>query len=204
MPKSYIVKEWAYPVLLFFFLFTFLMLFLSSVGLVIFSFWQKILIFFISAGGEGLIIHRVIFSILYFLLILLFLYLLKLEFFPTFLEKLTILKTDDGNIDISQKAIWDIVERKLKEFPYVKNLKMYIVKSYEEFVLYLKVDLVGDDSDLADIEKKAYKISKGIREYIYEGTGIRIEKVNIEIERLKYEFREEEKDEPGEQRPLDE
>jgi len=191
VPRSYILKEWAYPVLLFFFLFTFLALFVSSLGFSIFSFWQKALIWFIS-GASYSQIYKIILSISYFSLFILFLYLVKLEFFPTFLENITIFKDDIGKIKISQRAIWEVVERRLSEFPYVKKLKMYITEVEKRFYLHIHVDLVGDDSDLSDIENKAYNLAKEIRRYIFEGIGIEIAEVEIVIEGLKYNFREEE------------
>ncbi len=193
MPRSYILKEWAYPVLLFFFVFTFLVLFLSSIGFPVFSFWQKLLVVFILGSGKT-IFHKVLFSILYFLFLILFLYLLKLEYFPTFLENITILKNDVGKVRVSQRAIWELVEKKLKDFPYVKSLKMYITSTQDaDLSLHLHIDLVGDDSDLSDIEKKAFIISSKIREYIYDAIGIQIKEVDVIIERIRYSFKEEEK-----------
>jgi len=193
VPRSYILKEWAYPVLLFFFVFTFLVLFLSSIGFPVFSFWQKLLVVFILGSGKT-IFHKVLFSILYFLFLILFLYLLKLEYFPTFLENITILKNDVGKVRVSQRAIWELVEKKLKDFPYVKSLKMYITSTQDaDLSLHLHIDLVGDDSDLSDIEKKAFIISSKIREYIYDAIGIQIKEVDVIIERIRYSFKEEEK-----------
>ncbi len=192
MPRSYILKEWAYPVLLFFLAFTFLTLFLSSIGFPIFSFWQKLLIVFILGSGKT-IFHKVLFSISYFLFLALFLYLLKLEYFPTFLENITILKNDVGRVRISQRAIWELVEKRLKDFPYVKSLRMYVTTTQDAgFSLHLHIDLVGDDSDLSDIEKKAFIVSSKIREYIYDAIGIQIKEVDVVIEGIRYSFKEEE------------
>ncbi len=194
MPRSYILKEWAYPVLLFFFVFTFLALFLSSIGISLFSFWQKILVAFILGGG-GTLFHKVLFSLSYFLFLVLFLYLLKLEYFPTFLENITLIRNDIGKVRVSQRAIWELVERKLSDFPYVKTLKMYITAQDMNFSLHLHIDLVGDDSDLSDLEKKAFAISSELREYIYDAIGIQIKDVDVLIEGIRYSFKEERKDE---------
>ncbi len=191
VPRAYLLKEWAYPILLFFFLFTFLALFFSSLGITVFSFWQKALIFFISPAFNS-IFQRFLFPIIYFLLFIFFVYLIKLEFFPVFLENITVLKDEVGQIRVSQKALWEVVERKLSTFPYVKALKMYVTCRDEKFFLYLHVNLVGDDSDLEDVKQKAYVLASELREYIYEGIGLKIDEVNVVIEGLKYTFREEE------------
>ncbi len=191
MSKSYTIREWFYPVCLFFFLITFFVLFLNSIGLTIFSFWQKALIFFLSANTRS-VLGKFSFPVVYFLLSVLFLYIIKIELFPAFLENITLIKTDEGEVKISQKAIWEVVEKKLPEFPFVKKTKLYIRAKNNVFILYLHTELVGDNSDLRDIEKKAYDLATGLRDYIYKSTGIGIKKVVVYIEGLRYIFREEE------------
>lgn len=188
MPKSYILKVWVYPIFLFFFFFTFLFLFLSTVGVSIFSFWQNLIIFFISGNSKDILL-RILFAIIYLFLTLFFVYLIKIEFFPTFLERITILKGEDGRVSITQKAIWELVEKELDKFSYVKSLKMYVTsKDGTNFRLHLFIDLIGNNSDLRNIEEKAYLISKSVKESIFNKTGIKIDKVMVSIEGVKYQY----------------
>ena len=189
------MKGLIYSVMLIFFLFTFFVLFLSSIGISIFSFWQNALVYFITFGN-GAFFTRIIFAIINILFLSLFLYLIKLEFFPSFLSEITLIKNDEGKVEINQKAILDIVEQQIKKFPFIKYLKPYIVplRNSEGFKLILKGEFISKDSNFSDLHDKALLVSSKVREFLFETVGTEIKEVDITIEGIKYEFKEEEQE----------